>query len=449
MKNKIFISILIFCLSGLNLFAVEDRSGNFECIPIFGLEWKVNIKNEHTLEECFETLKDVVYLLESSYVAFDEMEEKGFDKTAFINNSEVLFKNETKIRTIKIYDYICSQLKPYINDSHFSIMMDGISNNFDISKYIYLSDTFVEKTESGYKVKKSLKIPAGTVLSLPDENVFKTIDEGKVVYRVGVLAAGKIEELKDFPVYIDDKKTVLQCIYYPKNFISNDFSLIESKKSIYIRIPAFDIGADYIQQILDSGGKCKDKKNIIIDLRLNGGGFSDCVLEFLYDLYSGKDDPASFDEFMNIIQSKNIEAESPLISQQGQLQIDYVEQATKEIDYNYKSKTENYNTYKGNIIFLTSKVTASASEIMISRAKKLFDNVITVGVNTRGCVAYGNPYIYRLKNSGIVMTVSQLKMSDYGIIEGIGVMPDYVVSGSVEDSIRYLTKDKKIAEEIR
>jgi len=82
-------------------------------------------------------------------------------------------------------------------------------------------------------------------------------------------------------------------------------------------------------------------------------------------------------------------------------------------------------------------------------SKDLFNKVYTVGTNTSGCLLFGNVFTYGLKNSGILMGVCQNRWGyDDVFEEGRGIMPDYVVSGSFEDTIRFLTKDKKISNEL-
>ena len=116
---------------------------------------------------------------------------------------------------------------------------------------------------------------------------------------------------------------------------------------------------------------------------------------------------------------------------------------------NFEKSGKKTEKYKGNIIFLTSKTSASCSELMIKCVQKESDNVYVVGTNSMGTLAFANLFLYVLKTSGLRMRVCQLKMNyDYCLEEGSGVIPDYVVSGNLEDAIRYLTKDKKIAREI-
>lgn len=447
MKKNVFVLILLGLLS-FNLFPAEDRINHFECFPMLSSDIDYQIKNELSYEECIETIKDVVYLLETSYVGFDEIEERGFDKEAFVKEAEVLFNNEAIIRNFRIYNYICDNLKPYINDSHFSVMMNTFETRFNIQQCIYLSDTYVEKTENGYKVIKSLKIPVGTQLDLSEDNVFKTIADEKEVYRVGVLSEGKIQSTKELPVSFNNKKLNLQCVSYPKYFTSNEFTVKETRRSVYINIPSFEASNEYFKQFRKFGGKYKNKKNIIIDLRQNGGGQPGTYYEFLYDLYSGRNSKKVFREFLDIINDEPIYASSPLISKQIEINNIVQEAINENFGGMYKIKTLNKKRYNGNLIFLTSKNTASAAEIIIAYSKRLFDNVLVAGTNTNGCVAFGNPYTYKLKPCGIVMNVNQMKCSGYGIPEGIGVIPDYVVSGSFEDTIRYITKDDEMAEEI-
>ena len=94
-------------------------------------------------------------------------------------------------------------------------------------------------------------------------------------------------------------------------------------------------------------------------------------------------------------------------------------------------------------------VILEAKEIILF-SKQLFDNVYSVGMNTSGSILYGNIRHYRLKNSGLILTIAQKEwFYDNGLEEGTGIMPDYVVNGKLEETIRFLTKDKKIAEMLK
>lgn len=468
MKNKKIVFLVLFGIFLSNLFALEDRSENFECINIYKPNNKVYAKDILTAEETIETLKDVIYLLETSYVDFDEVEKKGFDKEAFIKNGEVLFGKENQVKTEKVYDYICKSLKPYINDSHFNVGYKDKNTQLVCMKVIYLSDTYVEEFENGYKIIKSGRIPLDTELNLSEENLFKTILNGREVYRLGILAQdGKYGNFTNLPLIINNEKVNLRCIYTPEYFSSNEFKFIETKKNAYINIPMMDIGADYYKKFNECVKKCKTKKNIIIDLRQNRGGDDSYFIDFLYYLYYGEKDKNenSLQDFYKLFSDSNIKyIISSLLKQQYKIGIDYYknngldteeyESLMKEpIGISYIEKQQDNKRkegkFTGNIIFLTSKITASSAEDIIVDSKKLFDNVFIVGTNTMGCLRNADNYIYGLKNSGIQIQAGSVQwINEFEIEEGVGFIPDYVVNGNLEETIRYLTKDKKIAKRI-
>ena len=450
MKYKKIELILVLGVLGLNLFAMEDRSDN-----IAGYHWNeavesVDLKKDFTLNECEENLKDIVYLLESSYIGFDEMEERGFDTEAFIKNSKSLFSNEKTIKLEKLSEYIFNSLKPYINDCHFSIRYGDIIYKFGSKKVIYLSDTYVIQIKSGYKVIDSTQIPKGTEISISEENLFKAIHNGKEVFRLGVLASnGEKVYTKFLPVSVNDEKIRLTCTYFPKTFSSNEFTVVETKNSVYINIPVFDSNTEHFERFRKLGKKYYNKKNLIIDLRQNPGGGDLYFNEFLYDLYSGEEDESIETKFFNDRESayKIRQINSPLIEQLLDFEKDspygitYLETSKKIENNKIKFKTK----FKGHLIFLTSKSSASSSEDIILFSKKLFDNVYSVGMNTSGAFLYGYILRYRLKNSGLILSVGQKEwFYDNDLKEGTGIMPDYVVSGSFEDTIKFLTNDKEL-----
>jgi hypothetical protein len=454
MKYKKIELILILGLLGLNLFAMEDRSDH-----IVGYQWyeepeRVDLKKDFTLNECVENLKDIVYLLESSYIGFDEMEKRGFDKEAFIKNSDSLFSNEKNISLFKLSDYIYNNLHPYINDCHFKIGCGDTYYYFGNKKVIFLSDTYVIKIKAGYKVIDSTQIPIGTEISISEEKLFKSIHNGKEVFRLGVLASkGERDYTKFLPVSVNDENIRLRCIYFPKTFSSNEFTVVETKNSVYINIPVFDTNAEHFESFRKLGKKYCNKKNLIIDLRQNPGGGDPYFNDFLYDLYSGEENESIFTKFLKDRDSayKVRQINSPLIEQL----LDFVKDSPYGITYlkdskQVEKKKNKFKTkFQGNLIFLTSKDSASCSEEIILFSKQLFDNVYTVGMNTFGAILYGNVLNYRLKNSGLILTVAQKEwFYDNDLEEGTGILPDYVVTGNFEDTIRFLTKDKEISKKV-
>ncbi len=467
MKYKKIELILILGLLGLNLFAMEDRSDH-----IVGYQWyeepeRVDLKKDFTLNECVENLKDIVYLLESSYIGFDEMEKRGFDKEAFIKNSESLFSNAKTIKLEKLSEYIFNSLKPYINDGHFYMRSGENNYEFCVKKVIYLSDTYVIKTKTGYKVVDSTQIPKETEISISDENLFKTIHNGKEVFRLGVLASnGERDYTRLLPVSVNDENIRLRCIYFPKTLSSNEFTVIETKNSVYINIPIFDTHEEHFEVFKKLGKKYWNKKNLIIDLRQNPGGENLYFYDFLYDLYSGEDDESIrtiYNDYLGNIKTKNIS--SPLIKQLIKPYYDYymsigeklfADELLKVLNSSgitYKGnstvKIEKKTKFKGNLIFLTSKKSASCSEDIIMASKDLFNKVYTVGTNTSGSLLFGNVFTYGLKNSGIILKVCQTQYFYNDVFEeGRGIMPDYVVSGSFEDTIKFLTNDKEMVKKL-
>lgn len=466
--KKLLVYLSVLCLLWTNLHAVEDRSQNFGSINIYKSDNEIVVKDILTAEEAIETLQDVVYLLETSYIDFDVIEERGFDKEAFIKNGEELFRKENQIKTEKVYDYICKSFEPYVNDSHFSISYMDYWKQLVCMKVIYLTETYVKKTEKGYKVVKSVKMPLGTELNLSEENLFKTILNGKELYRVGVLAQGEREgSVKNLPVPVNNKKILFNCAYSPEYFSSNEFEFLETKNTAYINIPMMDVSAEHFKHFNECAEKCLTKRNIIIDLRQNPGGDDSYFLDFLYFLYYGEKEKneynlQDFEKFISNSETKYIN--SSLIMQQLKMWTDYyIENGLdsepieslmeKPMGISYEENQNNNKRkegkFTGNIIFLTSKNTASSAEDIIIDAKMLFDNVFLIGTNTMGCIRNADNYVYRLKNSGIKIQAGSVQwIREFALEEGVGFLPDYIVNGNLEETIRFLTKDKKIAKAV-
>lgn len=95
---------------------------------------------------------------------------------------------------------------------------------------------------------------------------------------------------KSLPLLVNDENIRLKCIYFLKTFSSNEFTVVETKISVYINIPVFDVNTELFESFIKLGKKYWNKKNLIIDLRQNSGGGDPYFNEFLYDLYSGEED---------------------------------------------------------------------------------------------------------------------------------------------------------------
>lgn len=204
--------------------------------------------------------------------------------------------------------------------------------------------------------------------------------------------------------------------------------------------------------------KNQNIKNLIIDVRYNGGGndpYELVVYEYLtqrnfsenrsawisfnkipYIKYIDTKVPV-FLRFLGVIKhNKSLRKEFPL-EKNGKYYQD-------ENSYDHKIRTPNKNAFTGNIyLLITSRVASAGSNFASLLASN--KNTITIGEETQGGY-YGHnghtPMPYILPNSKIITTFSIVNLEQYSIKKenqpiSRGVMPDYEVMQTYEDYLNH------------
>lgn len=174
------------------------------------------------------------------------------------------------------------------------------------------------------------------------------------------------------------------------------YSRIVKKKFVQIRITSF--GMNTASEFKKEYRKYKEKgfKNIILDLRYNGGGFLDSALAI------------------------------------GNM---FVEKGTAIKVYNKSKEEDSYEYGKGKedvkVVILVNKYSASASEIL---AVSLQENGVAKLVGEK---TYGKGVIQTtlpLKSGGALYLTTLEYVSPKGKkIHGVGIMPDYIVHNKYSD----------------
>lgn len=185
--------------------------------------------------------------------------------------------------------------------------------------------------------------------------------------------------------------------------------------------------------------KNKGIDNLIIDIRSNGGGHSEIGAELMQYIFH-----QPFKETDSAI----VKVSSELIATgkvDKKLGFD-----KKEVGKTYTRVPEPYQLrenplrFTGKTYLLTDKGTFSAGQIFAS-AYKCYGDGIIIGEETGGItVSFGDVHFFDLPNTGIkIMTSWEKAYSACGLDNRRGVIPDYIVSNSMND---YIEKRDKVLE---
>lgn len=485
--KKISVTILILSIC-LNCIFANVQGENFtdeiisaEQIDYLDISTLSAITSKVSFQQLKQDIVDLKYLLRTCYAGYEEAVSRGLDLEKFEQNilnhfSEEKYQLPNLISTDEISFAIYNELKNYFTDNHFYIY--GANSSFVLSpcKRILYSNIYVKQKGEKYFVTES-DIPEIKIKSEytgEKTNLFLyPAKKGKNIYRLGyfkTLENIKQENVqeniqlsfdnKEFDVIVKDYKNLVNRNWY--------FGQHETKDTIYFSVssfmnpPAFSAYKTYfeknIKKYIELAKNYNHKKNIIIDLRSNTGGIAGYSEEMLYKLYTGNYDE-QIDMNSNLfpklekIYSQSFYVESPTLCKSEieliklykivdneylNKQIEYFEKIKKNpIRYFIKEQNEKFslgeNQFKGNVIIISDRTTASASECTILTAKALFgktNNFYLVGENSFGCYAYGGVYSYQGRNGSFSVSLSRTK-NEFSFdekkleLEGIGILPDY------------------------
>lgn len=203
--------------------------------------------------------------------------------------------------------------------------------------------------------------------------------------------------------------------------------------------------------------KKEDVKNLIVDVRQNGGGTdpNDLVTYSYLTQRNFQENTKAWISFKKTPLLKYYDSKIPRFLRPlfvGKFNEEFQEIFAKEIDDKFyqdensddhKVRTPNKNAYTGKIYLLTSPAIASAGSLFASMLAGN-TNTITVGEETMGGY-YGHnghtPMEYKLPNSKIVTQFSVVNL-DQDVLKkenqifGRGIIPDYEVSQTYEDYLK-------------
>ena len=330
---------------------------------------------------------------------------------------------------------------------------------FPFLSYIaYDSGVVLEKTGSEYRVysSKDDRIKPGMLYTGKEGNLFRTIVDGKELYRYGLFAN---EYFTESPISIEDKDYKVKISYNQGSvdevenlsYTNEDGTLFVNFRSCSWHTQAeqerlFEI-IENLAQIIKEG----NTKLAVFDLRSNTGGYTAISCLMFCALVCGTTDETSDDyieamKYYDYLHSNriciNTKASRSRLSLQGQGDANLTRYLLTKTDEKYTVLTdpeEEYTKeitplYNGKILLITDLYTGSAAEEFILLTKTAFtDKTIIVGQNTRGALDYATVYQFKLPDSKLSFLISMVDNTTTPLLKDCptwmgdtkGCLPDY------------------------
>ena len=488
-------------------------------------------KTNLTEKELNRDLDYIKHYMSTCYAGYDDMVEKGFNLDSAIeniyNNTKKEMHNGVVASSVLITNTINELIeKNPLIDSHFSINGSG--------RYpykLYFSDLYfeekqtttetkyfltkiqreeIDKEESFLKKKVPLtEFPLNLEYTGSTQNLYKWFDGNKIIYRYGVFTN---KEINFAYINLNNNKEKIPVYYFDRlESKTKNQSYKETNKTLYLSLQnfSFDNGSDVhyfyghkeFQNLLDiAKEKSKNKENIILDLRSNGGGepirLSLLFANILYDnydfdtlnqitlcanenstdvfsstiakrrLYSifydikdffkklkfrNKKEKFEYEEYYDSIYKK----QNRIINKQILPQLFFPSRKMITVEPQTEDNPLPPTNFSGTIYILTDRYSASCSEYTIGLAYKLAEklnfNVVHLGENSNGAVYYVNPWTFVTPNSGLWFYMptnkSEPRIFNHPSFkgEGLGWHPEYwVTKYNLANTLTNLIEDPEL-----
>ena len=488
-------------------------------------------KTTLTEKELNRDLDYIKHYMSTCYAGYDDMVEKGFNLDSAIeniyNNTKKEMHNGVVASSVLITNTINELIeKNPLIDSHFSINGSG--------RYpykLYFSDLYfeekqtttetkyfltkiqreeIDKEESFLKKKVPLtELPLNLEYTGSTQNLYKWFDGNKIIYRYGVFTN---KEINFAYINLNNNKEKIPVYYFDRlESKTKNQSYKETNKTLYLSLQNFSFdnrsdvhyfyGHKEFQNLLDiAKEKSKNKENIILDLRSNGGGepirLSLLFANILYDnydfetlnqitlcanenstdvfsstiakrrLYSifydikdffkklkfrNKKEKFEYEEYYDSIYKK----QDRIINKQILPQLFFPSRKMITVEPQAEDKPLPPTNFSGTIYILTDRYSASCSEYTIGLAYKLAEklnfNVVHLGENSNGAVYYVNPWTFVTPNSGLWFYMptnkSEPRIFNHPSFkgEGLGWHPEYwVTKYNLANTLTNLIEDPEL-----
>lgn len=488
-------------------------------------------KTTLTEKELNRDLDYIKHYMSTCYAGYDDMVEKGFNLDSAIeniyNNTKKEMHNGVVASSVLITNTINELIeKNPLIDSHFSI-----SGSSRYPYKLYFSDLYfeekqtttetkyfltkiqreeIDKEESFLKKKVPLtELPVNLEYTGSTQNLYKWFDGNKIIYRYGVFTN---KEINFAYINLNNNKEKIPVYYFDRlESKTKNQSYKETNKTLYLSLQNFSFdnrsdvhyfyGHKEFQNLLDiAKEKSKNKENIILDLRSNGGGepirLSLLFANILYDNY----DFDTLNQITLCANENSTDVFSSTIAKERLYSFFYeIKDYFKTLKFRSNKENFEYKEYydsiykkqkkirnrqilpqlffpsrkmitvtpqtedkplpptnfSGSIYILTDRYSASCSEYTIGLAYKLAEklnfNVVHLGENSNGAVFYVNPWSFVTPYSGLwfYMPTNKLEPRIFNHPnfkgEGLGWHPEYwVTKYNLANTLTNLIEDPEL-----
>lgn len=468
------------------------------------------------------------YYFQYAYSGYEEAVEQGFNideaiadiKDACKKDLELNGKIASRIVSQKIYEVLNKKLT--LEDGHIHVYGQNYSAPY-FEYSAYYGDVYLKQKNDGYYVYRSdvENIKSGTKFEGNNANLIDWYDGNQKVWRFGVVSKKKIATLmfkgdgKSIPVPVSKDEELT----YKNNWVN----VRSTNDTVYISVSDFNLlsFSNSTQFFSDKFlnefyGKIRSampgKKNVILDLRNNGGGNmmipADLLAAIFY--YNFNYTSSSVNSINYEICHEAFKIESPVLSQiyfdnminnvQNESKLKKLRKENPDLEYNESKETEfdrvelkrrkdlikrtairpyygkhyggfGYDEnqtiritpaqFTGDFYILLNHNSGSASEYtvaeasMVEKAGSTFKLHI-VGENSVGAVSYFNPMYLNLPNTGTVFYLptayaypDALKNDKRYHGEGKGWYPEvWTDNKNLLNTLINITGDKELATEL-
>ncbi len=440
-KKKIILSILALGIFGLILLLQSMMITNQGySVPRTQVKTITYNQGKKDINYLFRKLKNSYACYKYENVDYKQLKQEMLDdlkeKTA-----------ASPITNLEFASFITDHLR-ILNNGHFWIQLKTDESNFysDVVQVqrIFFTDCYFEKhDEKFYLFQKDDTCTAevGSCYRGDESLLFPYPSKGKNIYRLGILCVAKnAPEFVSVMFESSDVEYQVPCKYYPSYYDNKfHFDVQETDRSLYFWITSYLRNiSSYDKYLKDLGRASKDKDYIIVNLKMNHGGMMPYGMGFFSYLLSENNFRAKLNQIRSFgpggqTWGGGIVFKSP---------VKIIKRITD-------------TGFKGKIIILIDKDTASTPEFVIKDLREIKNLDLTVvGENSMGLVKSNAGLIqYILPESmvciGIPHATDMNMKYSYDYQDGLGIVPDvWSTDEDIEATIRNLVDDVKILDKI-